>query len=531
MKKILIITFAMPLVFAFSINESKAESFLGAGFAIYNDPTFGYQESQYAPSTLRVQFWSYSKDSSAPTNFKFDCNGDGTFDVTQTNVSSVGTAYPPAEYKNKGGKWYTISAGDIPPYGKFVIPSSPWLAWWAESYGTQGIKCYYPKDGDYTLKMVAERGGVEASVSQSFTLRPPSVQIEVRPFSGGYGSVYVGKIPVAPADIDLGVAIYNPITYWSSPTSHWPLSTGPSATLKIDCESDGKYEETVGYSTTSNAGENWELWCNFFRSSSCYGNVASSLNWYSKACRYDKPGIYKATIKAELPTGAAPYIREVSTTEFMVLPGSLKDATVSFNTGGDTTNGQAPLNGVDLKLDVSGVFWAHTTYNFSCGNGQVVSKSINADFSKKDFNQDYSYTVKDFCNYTNPGEYFAKAQLEFRAVKLPGGADNVLPFKEISKTSTYTIYAVNKEIQILVTGKASDGEYVVTSPFDLRWDASRVNSCSVAGVGNSFYGIGIAAGSLNIKSVPSGDYSYKLNCLAGSGATVEKIIKVKVIGP
>lgn len=557
MKKLLIIIFAVPLVFAFSVKQSQAESFLGAGFAIYNDPTFGFQESQYAPSTLKVHFWSYSQDDSSATTFKFDCDGNGSFDVTQT-VSAE-------QYKNKGGKWYTITTTG-PPYSKFVIPDSPFDAWWAQSYGTQGINCSYQNPGDYTLRLVAVRGGVEASASQSFTLRPSAVDMIARPFykerliddftndysaeNGTGGGNGYNNIPKPPAVIDWGVAIWNPLEV----NGTWFPLNPSSGGLKIDCDSDGTFDYSGSFSSSSTASQALKgRFCSYSSpsggsTSGCQNSVHGNIFYYTNACNYTKPGIYKTTIRAELGPNNRDIVAEIPVV-------TTETATVAFSTGSDPITGAAPFQGIDLKVDVKNLIWTNASYNFNCGNGQSTSSTLNLDSSKRYYDQDYSVLLPNYCNYPEAGEYLLSAQLTFNTTNFPGPLSlirNTLPtavsgsmffngtyrggstdFKLTGISPNYLTYTHAKDVRILVTGKLSGGvggvdEYMVTSPFDMKWNSSRTSNCSILGVGNSYQTTGTNNGSVSIQAAP-GDYTYKLTCGSSGGTkTVEKLIKVKV---
>jgi len=529
LNKIFFLVTLFASMYLISATPAKADSYFTAWFDIINDPTYGQHMAQYAPSTLKLIFFSYAYGDTGDTKVKIDCNSDGIYEIDRTIPIS-----PTYAYDGRGSDYWTMG-GDYWRYNK-VYTSDGKPAYWA-SIRDNSINCFYALPGNYTINMVAERSGVQATLSRSFYLREPTVDVQVRPFysnniifptTGGYGSVMPGVVPKIPADIDFGVAIYNPIT-------NSPLFTS-SATLKFDCDSDGTEEKTAGYSTSSNVyhfGREWELWCtsggyfNVNSISACYNSISASLNWYPKACHYDKPGIYRATVKAELPTGgASPYVRE-SSVEFPVL--STQSPIVNFSTGGDPTYGNGILRGVDLKLDTSSLVWTSASYNFSCGNGQSASHSIAVDYSKRNYNQDYSYTAKDLCNYDSPGDYTAKVQIEFTTMNLPGGIRNTLPFSEVRRTNNYITYSLEKTIRIVVVGNVSDTEYVVTTPFNLRWDVSRVTSCSVVGVGNNFSVASSGSKTVGVASVSPGDYTYKLSCTSSSGVTVDKTIKVKVI--
>lgn len=526
----------------FPVNTVKADSYFTAWFDILNDPSFGYHQAQYAPSTLNLIFLSYSYTDHSDTHVKIDCNNDGTYEIDRTIV------VPPSPY---GGYWmyrngggYFISGGD---YWRYNDPNSGEPAYWA-SIRDNSLNCFYPKPGNYTIKMIAERGGIKQEGARSFSLREPMVNMDAKGFYDNDiigtlylpgPSVWMGKPIKAPADIDFGVAVYN-----SKP--EWSLFT-PTGTLKFDCEGDGKYDATRGYSKETNVsgyGQEWQLWCAPYSNtatywSSCKNSISNSMNWYPKVCHYDKPGIYQAIVRAELPTGAEPYTRD-TWVSVPVLP-SNPNAVIDFSTGSDPTFGEAPLKGVDLKVNVNGVTWAHTTYSFDCGNGQTTNYSINSTYPK-DFSQDYSYTLKDFCNYTTAGEYIAKANLEFRALKFPGGVDNaLLPstlFTKVSETSNYTTYVAKKEFKIVATGLISGGtpgnmaRYIITSPFNLRWDVDSASSCVVSQMDGIYSKtINKSIGTIEGIDVSAGLHDYKLNCVSKAGGSIEKIIKLNVVKP
>jgi hypothetical protein len=548
---------------AFAVRAWEDPTYFDMVFWILNDPSYGYHRDQYAPSTLQLKILSYSFFDKSNTTYKVDCDNNGTYEIKGTVGHTA--SYP---YANPGG--FFVSGGD---YSYYVDMSLQYPAYWGNP-NPDDTRCFYPKPGNYTIKVLAERGGLKKEMVRSFNLREPMVNMEAKGFYDNDiigtlylpgPSVWTGKPIKAPADIDFGVAIYNSRPQWSLFT--------PSATLKFDCDGDGKYDEIRGYSTTTNAplwGQQWTLWCAPYSNtgnmwSSCMNSIAMSMNWYSKVCHYDKPGMYQAIVDAELPTGAEPYKRGTYV-NIPVFP-SNSNATINFSTGSDPVFGEAPLKGVDLKVDVVGVTWAHTTYSFDCGNGQVQNYSINSTYPK-DFIQDYSYNLKDFCNYMTPGEYTAKARLEFRALKFSGGVDNVLLpstlFTKVSETSNYTTYVANKELRVVATGKVSGtgsgsgtgigtgsgtgtgtgtspviDEYITISPFNLRWDADAANSCHLdmldPKVPFSYFSKGnISEKPVSIAegiSLPPRIYSFRLTCTGKSGATTEKIIKLNVVKP
>lgn len=519
MKKFLILS-VFTAVFLIMAPGVKADSFFGASFDILYDPSLGYHEAQYAPSTLGLVFYAYSETDNTVTRFRFDCTSDGRYDADVTLASN--------NRPQKMGNGYTIQGGE---YWRYVQPTSPWDAWWAQDVSANLAKCYYPLKGDYTITMLAERGGIKVVSTRSFSLREPTVDSIIRPFyKTKYirGGLYENNVPVAPANVDLALNIWNPLR---SKYTYWPLFTN-SATLKFDCDGNGTIDKTDSWPNPASNSQKSEFCVYFDPSSSgfprCLGNFGNyDLSYYSNVCSYKDPGIHTVKVIAELARkGADPYINEMST-EFPVI--SKNSATVDFSTGGDPTQSAGILRNVDLKLNVANIILANASYKFSCGNGQIAEKSINIDYSKKNYDQDYSVLMKDFCNYDAPGEYTAKAELEFRTNDLPLGVRNTLPFDLVKESGNYMTYSVKKEIKILVTGKISENEYMVSLPFDLKWDVSGVSSCKVTGVNDtSFDTSGIGVGRVNVKNALRRDipYFYKLICTADDGSSVERIIKV-----
>jgi hypothetical protein len=532
----------------FFVVPVKAASYFTAWFDITNDPNFGSQhEAQYAPSTLNFVFISYSYTDASNTDLKIDCNNDGIYEINK-NIP-ISPSYPMAEGAVQS---YWINAGD---YNQNIVPRADEPAYWGGARGD--LKCYYPHSGNYTIKMIAERGGLQIKSEKKFTIKESSVDMKASPFYkkdiigmiGSYsGSYYEGKLPKAPADIDFGAAIFNPNTY--NGYAHWPLFTD-SAVLKFDCTNDGIFDKTVNYiaqpysafDSSWKSSSEWSAWCiatGYWEgnAAACYYTVNNSMNWYSNTCHYDSPGIYNAKIRAELPLGAGEgsYIKE-TIVQVPIFP-SASDASVDFSNGGDPVLGEAPLK-MGLKVNVSGVIWANASYLLDCGDKNDINKnkreiiSIN---STNDFNQNYSYaTDKNFCNYSEPGEYTATAKLTFNANNFPGNGRNILPFTEVSRSNGFITYLVQKDFKITVTGKVAgascvgaDECYNEQSPFDLKWDAANADSCSVIGVGNSFSKTNLpSSDQVSVSKLAKGDYVFKLVC-SGPGGSKERIIKIKV---
>jgi hypothetical protein len=533
--------FFLAILFSFAglvhITSVKAASYLNAFFMIVNDPTLGLHQGQHAPSTLKLAFFSYSYTDKSDTSLKIDCNNDGSYEINR--MIPVSPWYP---YRGEG-QMVVYEIGSF-SHSMYVDPRSNEPAYWASAKDNSLI-CTYPSAGSYTIKMVAERGGLKQEMTRSFTINPPLVDMQAKGFykNGIIGTLYLpgpsivtGEPIRVPADIDVGVAVY-------SNRTEWPLFT-PYATLQFDCNGDGKIDATKGYSTTTNVsnwGQEWTLWCMPYSNTgsmwtSCKNPIQSSMNWYSKACHYDKPGMYTATVKAELPTGGAPYVRD-TWFSVPVLPGD-SNATINFSTGSDPVFGEAPLKGVDLKVDIAGITWANAVYTFDCGNGQTKDYSI-ISTNPADFIQDYSYNLKDFCNYTIPGEYTAKVKLEFNALNFiygTGGVRNVLLpstlFTKVSEMPNYTVYVAKKELRVVAAGKVAEGEYVITSPFNLRWDVDVASSCTISRL-NGIYSqtFNKSIGTIEGISLAPGVYDYKLNCTSKSGGVTEKIIKLNVVKP
>jgi uncharacterized protein (TIGR02145 family) len=542
MKKLYLIFFSFSMLLSFLVAGNLKPVFAAAWddpkfltgvLILLNPPGDSNLKSHYAPSIVNLAVLAGSP-TGGEALIKVDCENDGKFEINQS-VSNYGPTKNPGIFEVEYG------GGSYP-----VILNYDWYGYWSRVQAPQAT-CSYSSPGTYTIKMVAEKNGVKFESETSFTLEEMAVDMKVRSFYNDsiIGTVtksdlgiLTGKTPKAPANIDLGVAIYN--HKWQ-----WPLFTS-SAALKIDCNNDGKVDAEKGYSTSTNvpiAGSEWNLWCDYYpkwpddSGESCKTQIQLSMNWYPGVCRYDKPGIYTAKVRAELPRiGTGPFIKE-GQVDIPVIP--FQPGTVDFSTGSDSVYGEAPLKGVDLKVDVTGVTWANGVYTFDCGNGQTATYSISSTFPK-DFIQDYSYNLKDFCNYTAPGEYTAKVNLKFNAFQFTAGViqlANVLSpstlFTKVSEASDHSsiAYVVNKELKVVVTGKVAEGEYVVTSPFNLRWDVDAASSCTVSRL-NGIYSqiVNKLIGTIEGLSLAPGVYDYKLNCISKSGGITEKIIKLDVVG-
>lgn len=550
MKKFTFLTILLAAAYFIIMPSAQADSALNADFDILNDPGYGLHEAQYAPSTLRFAAYSYSYTDKSPTRFRFDCTSDGSYEIDQT---------VPADYAwgpSSSGDGYVINGGD---YSYVVIPRSGGKdAWWGQTINKARIECYYPLPGNYTIKMIAERSGIEVFSTRSFNLNEPTVSMIVKPvyknniiddgypnseFEQGKGGGGINNVPQSPAIVDFGVSIWNP--------SRFPLKPS-SGIIKFDCDSNGTYEKTDSYPRpASNIGN----FCNYFGSPDCLQNFGYQLSYYSEACTYDKPGIYKVKARAELNrVGAPPYVIETST-EFPVV--SKNEATFQFTSGGKPTESVSLPKGLDLKLEVTNIVWTNASYDFDCGNGQSKSYAVNTDFTKRYYDADYSALLQDLCNYDNssPGEYLVKVKAEFQTMNLPGGIDfirNTLPlggeganilflnnkfyrggggsFKITGLSGNYLTYMAEKEIKIIVTGD-------VFSPFRLRWDVDsnkiKPNSCSVKGPYISDANLSKKYSAKDeIKTdieAPVETYNYTLTCDGLDGSPVEKTIKVNVV--
>lgn len=68
------------------------------------------------------------------------------------------------------------------------------------------------------------------------------------------------------------------------------------------------------------------------------------------------------------------------------------------------SSGPAPLNNVDLTATVSGTAAGPITYKFDCTADGIYDQSITT--------ESQTFTAADLCNYSNPGSYTAKVQVE-----------------------------------------------------------------------------------------------------------------------
>ncbi len=529
MLSVALVTMVMGVSSVFS-----GAAYFTAWFDIINDPTFGYHASQYAPATLDLFAFSYSYTDTTTTRFRFDCQSDGVYDLDQTVAINPTYAY------DGNGQGYFKQGG---AFTRYENPRSPQPAYWA-SIRDASLKCYYPLPGDYTITMLAERDGVQSRYSMSFNLREPAVDMVVKPMykekiiediyhNSSKGDQNRDNVPKPPADVDLALSIWNPLPF--------PLFAS-TATLRFDCDDDGVYEKTDSWPkpATSEQGDNFCDYSDPYTSGSadCLGSFGYQLSYYKNVCHYDKPGAYRARVRAELPrSGAGPYIWEPYA-DATVLTNTA--TSLGLSTGVDPSVGGAPLNGIDLRAGVSGIVWAHANYEFDCNNGQTGSGFVNADFNKRKYDQDYSYTAKDLCNYDSAGEYAPSVDVQIRAQKLPGGIDgieNVLPgLTEVSRSATEIVYKEKRQTKVAVTGKlatcsGADECYSAESPFDIEWEVSnaRPNACSIKGLDTSLSKTNTTgSGTISEGDLPPGEYRYTLSCL-GDGGYASRAIKIKVV--
>ena len=78
------------------------------------------------------------------------------------------------------------------------------------------------------------------------------------------------------------------------------------------------------------------------------------------------------------------------------------------------SSGPAPLNNVDLTVEVSGTATGDITYYFDCTNNGSWEHTITTSST--------SYTATDLCDYVSPGSYSAKVKVERENLSLEGEA-------------------------------------------------------------------------------------------------------------
>jgi len=482
-EKVLVFIGVIILFSFISVAKTEAATTLTAGVTDHYDTLL--KSWNYEPYKPNIAWYvtlydetALSQDPTATVNVTVECGDGQTHPLSwsgQLSFNSEG-------YLRQGRSRYVYGA--YAPAGDL-------------SFVDSGCT-YHSQDGNLSNLYTYKAYGTATITGGGLNFTSPvNTQIAVY-VRGLYGGIAMAG-PItgnAPLTTDMKAA-----AYYSNPQTSTYYNAA-QAEFNFDCTADGTYE---------------------LRAS------GKGIYTASKLCTYSQPGYYKAKVSGRYNVGGQ-WRNAGDEINVVVFP---QGETTAKVTPTDSKIAIASGGGIQFKTDVNNFLYSRVEYSFDCdGAGADHSATINADFTKN--NDTHSHT----CSYPTPGSYQAKVNVNVVGLNVSARGQFIDCYYScsniINRYNSKNIDLPDKSFTfdktIYVTGKVSNDSYVVTTSFDLRWDASRAASCSVTGVGNNFSSSGSGAGSASINTEP-GDYQYKLKCLGRSGVSVEKIISVKVFKP
>jgi len=218
--------------------------------------------------------------------------------------------------------------------------------------------CNYSTAGNYTAKVIVERGGLVAESRLTINVVVPfNFSLSANP---SFESIVQGELATTTVTANLISGISQAVSFSAS-------NLPPGA--------------TAVFSLTS---------CN----PTCYSIMKIITNPTTP------PGIYPITISA---TGGG----VTKTTTYTLTVGNL-----SVSLSANPSSGTAPLSGVDLTATVSGTTTGTINYTFYCNRSDSGTNITPGYDFKKDGTIINPYTVLDVCNYSTAGNYTAKVIVE-----------------------------------------------------------------------------------------------------------------------
>jgi hypothetical protein len=170
-------------------------------------------------------------------------------------------------------------------------------------------------------------------------------------------------------------------------------------------------------------------------------------------------------------------------------------------------SGCAPLNGVDLKANVSGTATGTINYKFDCTNDGTWDLEINGSTNNP-------YTATNLCNYALVGNYTAKVKVE-RGTATPSENTASVGVTDCSPNSP----------TVDIKANSSDGPITIAynTSATLSWTSSNATSCYASG---SWSGTKSISGSESTGNLTSSK-TYTITC-TGSGGSVSDSVTVNV---
>lgn len=276
--------------------------------------------------------------------------------------------------------------------------------------------------------------------------------------------------------------------------------------FNFDCDSDGVYELKEVYIT--------------------------GIYTTSKICTYKTAGFYKAMVMGKYRVGGGPWREASAGIDVIAYPEG--DFTANLAPKGDKVVVESG-GSVQFKADAKNFIRSRIDYLFDCDS--AVGAYDNYSSTNPDFNETKDSRVYT-CLYNKAGEYLAKFNINrewfdrydrgYSIQCYTNGCDLIYVRPESSQGAYKGEERIPFTKTVYVTGKIDEKSYMVTTPFDLRWNASKDAACSISGNGVNFSGSD--TGSVSV-DVPPGTYEYELKCFRKDGAAIQRNISVKAVKP
>ncbi len=483
------------------VKEVSADAWLSADAHVIDGYTNGcwYCTAPKAPTSMQILLHGGGNFDGA-TSFQWDCDNDGTYEGsgsgTKANSFNPGDGTIMIEWGNGwslGSHSWNVYGGGENQY-------------WYELR----VSCSYQTGGGKTVKVKADRGGMAATGSTSFSLQDLNFNFSMGiPANGDYhppindqsnGATDPGT--AAPSNVDVGIGMREDAcrNCYQDDGSYKAFDTR-GFTYEVDCNGDGVYGEKSGSSNNSN----FYIWPG-------YPPRWSQATFADNVCRFEKAGYYRVGFKIKDPAG-----KEHTLSQDVYLRSGESFAVNVYPTGetaGAATYAFAGAQQVKMSLKVTGLTPIPTgsySTTIDCGNGQTISGPGGNGRNYPDGT--LSADNLGPCNYSQPGVYEVKAKFQ--------------EYKPASET--FPVKSGEGKTKIIVTGE-SGGVWTVVSPFSLEWDVARATSCSITGLNDGFSATGLPiAGTKVVPKVSSkGNYDYRISC-TGAGGTTQQTIKLNVV--
>jgi hypothetical protein len=449
-----------------------------------------------------------------------DCDGSGTYGPTvSAGAGDLGDAFnfSPIYISNSGTVQCTFPvAGTYSPIIHVVRTGSGGCVNEGRYNNQECFSNPVTAEADFTLP--------------SFTILPKDYVVNVWPDTQ---SPYVGK---SPQNVGFAIQSWQTNAY-CPPGVNCDFSVGGYFTYHVDCGDGSPVKNISGY-----AGGSTDI--TDINYNSQYVSQGGGFQWVYNAlntgpiCDYTSPGVYQVQVSTDGLSGSSGTVYGGATVT--LLPSGQLTDTVSVV----PTTGEAPLNGVGIKANVSNIMpatgsWGMVNMSLRCDGNLPLEQNLIAGANPASaayvYGNDGPIDSSSFINFNNSGtKLVSTTSTPFTCNYAQAG------------THTPTVVVQQNGItaaagaKVYVTGKLKcDGTDVLKAPTDYRldWNTLDADHCAVQSQWNSlpisqlpenfiniggsnglgFSGTQPASGSHTFYDVEPGYYQYNLDCVSSDG--------------